>query len=40
MGEMVDDEECEDVNPGCPYIEFGAKVHYKEEVPPTERLRA
>ena len=40
MGEMVDDEECEDVNPGCPYIEFGAKAPYKEKVPPTEGSRA
>jgi hypothetical protein len=25
---------------GCPYIEFGARAHYKEEFPPTEGSRA
>ena len=33
MDGMVEDEECEDQSPGCPYIEFGARVRYKEEVP-------
>ena len=40
MDGMVEDEECEDVSPGCPYIEFGAYTRYKEEVPPTEGSRA
>jgi hypothetical protein len=25
---------------GCPYIEFGVRTRYKEEVPPTEGSRA
>jgi hypothetical protein len=28
-----------DGSPDCPYIEFGARTCYKEEVPPAERLR-
>ena len=27
-------------SPGCPYVEFGARDHYKEEVLPTEGSRA
>jgi hypothetical protein len=38
MNEMVEDEKYVDVldgSSGCPYIEFGARVCYKEKVPPT-----
>ena len=43
MDGMVEDEECEDVQrweSWLPYIEFGARAHYKEKVPPTEGSRA
>ena len=43
MDAMIEDEECEslhDGSPGCPYIEFGARACYKEEVPPTEGSKA
>ena len=40
MDGMVEDEECEDVTPGYPYIEFWAYARYKEEVLLTEESRA
>ena len=40
MDGMVEDEECEDVTPGYPYIEFWAYARYKEEVPPIDGSRA
>ena len=43
MDGMVEDDECEDPrdgNSGYPYIEFGARACYKEEVPLTEGSRA
>jgi len=39
MDEVVEDEECEyprDRSPGYPYIEFGARACYKEEVSLTK----